>query len=125
MLHIILGNVMKEKGLSSHQAAKQIGVSHTTIIRILRKEVVDLKTVINIADWLSLKPSELINSMGSTKTSLGDQISSVLALYPQTRDMFGQTIKAIKDGSADPSVLAEIVNYANYRLKNSQSAHGN
>lgn len=124
MLHIILNKVMKERGLSSHQAAKLIGVSHTTILRILREEVVDLKTVINIAGWLELKPSELLNSLGSTKKSLGDQISSVLALYPETREMFRRTIDAIKDGDADPSVLAEIVNYANYRISNTAKRHG-
>src|SRR5215212_9747532 len=42
MLKIALQKVMQDKGLSSHKAAEAIGVSHTTILRALRGETVDV-----------------------------------------------------------------------------------
>jgi transcriptional regulator with XRE-family HTH domain len=115
MLKIVLEHAMKERGLSSHQAASAVGVSHTTILRALRGDVVDLKTVIGIANWLEIRPAELLNSLGN-KNTLGDQVSTLLAQYPDLREAFSAAIKAVNAGTASPAVVADIVQYSMYKL---------
>ena len=50
MLSIVLKNAMDQQRLSSHKAAEAIGVSHTTILRALRGEAVDVETIIKIVE---------------------------------------------------------------------------
>ena len=115
MLKIVLDKAMRDRGLSSHGAAEIVGVSHTTILRALRGDVVDLKTVIAIANWLDLRPSELLNSLGD-KNTLGDQVSTLLAEYPELKEVIKEATKSIGDGRASPELLADIVQYAMYKL---------
>ena len=115
MLKIVLKQAMKDRGLSSHGAAEAVGVSHTTILRALRGDIVDLGTVIGIANWLEIRPSELLNSLGD-KNTLGDQVATLLALYPSLKEVFEAAIKQIDAGDADPAMLADIVQYSIFKL---------
>src|SRR5687768_10090744 len=65
MLQILLENAMREKRLSAREAAEEIKVSHTTILRALKGEAVDVETIIKFANFLNIRPSELLNSMAT------------------------------------------------------------
>ena len=115
MLKQILRDTLRKKGLSSHKAADEIGTSHTTILRALRGDIVDLATIIKIADWLGIRPSELLNSM--SKSRLSDQLLTLLAGFPELRSVLEEALISIKNESADPAIIADIVSYASYKLK--------
>lgn len=118
MLQIVLERAMKEKGLSSHKAAEAIGVSHTTILRALRGEMVDVDTIIKIGDFLKVRPSELLNSM-STDTALSDQLAVLLSHSPEFEEELRDAVERVKGGALEPAVLKDIVSYALYKLKSS------
>jgi transcriptional regulator with XRE-family HTH domain len=118
MLKIVLRKVMHEKGLSSHKAAEAIGVSHTTILRALRGEAVDVDTIIKIANYLHIRPSELLNSM-STETSLPDKLAALLSHSRELESELQQAVERVEAGELDPGVVRDIVNYAFYKLNSS------
>ena len=70
MLEIMLQRAMRNRGPSSHKVASEIGVSHTTILRALRGDTIYVNTIIKIANLLKVRPSELLNSMSTFRTSL-------------------------------------------------------
>jgi hypothetical protein len=83
MLKVKLKQEMKNRGLSTRQVAKEISKSHTTVLRALRGEIVDLDTIYKISDWLGVKPATLINSLANTKSALPDQIAVMLGKHPR------------------------------------------
>ena len=116
MLQIILEKAMQEQGLSSHKAAERIGVSHTTILRALRGEAVDVDTIIKIANFLNVRPSELLNSMSET-ASLPDQLAVLLSHSRELEEELRDAVERINAGQLDVSVLRDIVSYAQFRLQ--------
>ena len=115
MLQIVLRKAMDERGLSSHKAAEAIGVSHTTILRALRGEAVDVDTIIKIANFLGIRPSELLNSM-STDATLPDQLAALLGHSPQLEEELKDAVERVQAGALDPAVVKDIVSYALYKL---------
>jgi transcriptional regulator with XRE-family HTH domain len=121
MLAVKLSQVMEEKGLSPRQVAKEVGVSHTTILRAVRGDIVDVKTIIQLSEWLAIKPATLLNSMVTTDMGLPDQIAVLLAGYPLLEKEFAAAIEAVVSGKVAPVIIADIAAYAAYRIKLSSS----
>jgi transcriptional regulator with XRE-family HTH domain len=105
---------MADRNLSSHTAAEEIGTSHTTILRALRGDNIDVDTIIKIANWLKIRPSELLNSMSDT--SLADQIAVLLSHSPELEDELKDAAERVKAGALDRAVLQDIISYALYKL---------
>ena len=60
LLVILLEQRMRERSLSIREAAKEIGVSHTTISRIINEQTTaDIYTLIAVSKWLGCTPSSL------------------------------------------------------------------
>lgn len=117
MLQTILQEAMADRNLSSHTAAEEIGTSHTTILRALRGDRVDVDTIIKIANWLKIRPSELLNSMSDT--SLADEIAVLLSHSRELEEELKDATERVKAGVLDPAVLRDIVSYALYKLNTS------
>ncbi len=61
MLDFILRQAMEQKEVSAREVARQTGVAHTTVIRILHRENVDLDTIKKICAWLKIDPMYVVN----------------------------------------------------------------
>lgn len=120
MLQILLQKAMQEHKppLSSHKAADLIGVSHSTILRALRGDTVDVDTIIKIANWLNVRPSELLNSMSDAST-LSEQIAVILSHSPALEEELKEAVRRVKNGSLDPEILRDITSYALYKIGSS------
>ena len=121
MLQTILRNEMQRRGLSSHTAAEAIGVSHTTILRALRGDKIDVDTIVKIANFLILRPSELLNSMSDT--SLADQIAALLSHSRELEDQLREAVSKVKKGDMEPALLKDVVSYALYKFQSGGSAN--
>jgi transcriptional regulator with XRE-family HTH domain len=115
MLDIVLRNAMQERGLSSHKVAEAIGVSHTTILRALKGDTVDIETIIKIANFLNVRPSEMLNSM-PTDATLPDQLAALLSHSPELEETLRDAVQRVKAGELKPGTIADIVSYARYRI---------
>lgn len=122
MLQTLLQNQMNTRNLSSHGAADEIGCSHTTILRALRGEKIDVETLIKIANWLHVRPSELLNSMGDT--SLADDIAVLLLHSPELEAELKDAAERVRAGVLDQAVLRDIVSYALYKLRSGDNSAG-
>ncbi len=120
MLQTLLKDEARKRGWSSRKMAQEIGVSHTTILRALRGELVDLDTLIGIADWLGVRPSDLLNSFSKRK---GADLSAVIAVLieriPALKEPLQAAAEAVQAGTVDPSIVEDIVTYATYKLEKS------
>lgn len=121
MLKVKLSQEMKKKGLSTRQVAKEIGTSHTTILRTLRGEIVDVATILKFGEWMGVKPSILINSLADTKSALPDQIAVMLGKHPRLEAEFSKAIQAVVEEKVDPAIIEDIAAYAAYKINLSSS----
>ena len=120
MLQTLLKDEARKRGWSSRKMAEEIGVSHTTIIRAMRGDLVDLDTLIAIADWAGVRPSDLLNSFSKRK---GADLSAVIAVLieriPALKEPLQAAAEAVQAGTVDPSIVEDIVTYATYKLEKS------
>ena len=116
MLATLLKEKCKTLDYSSRQAAKEVGVSHATILRALRGDVIDLETLIKMSDWLNVKPHTLRNTFSSFDAGLADRIAVIIDRHPKLRSVFAKAIELIVNDEADPYILDDIAAYAVYRL---------
>jgi transcriptional regulator with XRE-family HTH domain len=117
MLQKVLESAMKEKGLGARKVGAILGVSHTTVLRAMRGEQIDLDTLIKIADWLKIRPSALLDSMG--EADVESKIDVLVEAYPELQKVLADAAVAIENGQADPSIIKDIVAYAEYRIQSS------
>ena len=115
MLKTALQAAMQHRGLSSHSAAAEIGVSHTTVLRALRGDAVDVDTLVKIADWLHVRPSELLNSL-SSRATLSEDLSVLLSHSSELEQVLGDLVQSIEDGKMNKAVLDEVVAFAQYKF---------
>ena len=116
MLNQLVRNVMKKRGLSSRDVAKEISVSHTTVLRVLRGDYIDVETLVKFGDWLDVRPADLINSI-STKNSLSDKVSALIQSHAGLEKIFLRVVAEIENGNLTPDVIDEFVSFMDYREK--------
>jgi len=117
MLQNVLDGVMKEKGLSARDVGKILNVSHTTVIRALQGEQIDLSTLIKLAEWLKIRPSVLLDTLGD-EAEVGAKIEFLTEAFPELRIVLEKAAEAVEAGQADPAIIKDIVAYAEYRIQN-------
>src|SRR5512143_3774290 len=100
MLQTLLKDVAKERGLSARDLGAEIGVSHTTLLRAMRGEVVDLDTLILIADYLKVRPSTLLDGFGKTDNTVVS-MSALIEAEPGLAKVFEEASRAIAEGRAE------------------------
>lgn len=116
MLSTMLEAKLKEEGLSIRQAAKITGVAHSTILRTLRGESIDLETVLSFAKWLEVKPATLLNAMSENDT-LAEKLTIVLKQSPKLADTFEEAIGKFVEGKIPLAIVNDIAAYASYRIR--------
>ena len=114
MLATLIKKKCLELELSSRQAAEVIGVAHTTVLRGLRGESIDLETLVKFSEWLEVKPHTLLNSMSAAKDSLSDQIAVMLEGNSDLAGEFEKAIAAIAKGRVEPAIVEDIAIYITY-----------
>ena len=115
MLEIFLKKAMQDRGLSSRSLADALGMSHSTILRALKGESIDLDTVLKLANYFNVRPSDLLNSMSADAT-FPDQLAALLSHSPELEQELADAVERVRAGNLDPNVIKEIVSYARYRL---------
>jgi len=117
MLQNVLSGKMKEENLSARDVGKELDVSHTTILRVLQGEQIDLSTLIKLAEWLRMRPSVLLDNLGE-EVDVDTKIDMLTGAYPELKAVLEKAAEAVENGEADPAIIKDIVSYAEYRIQN-------
>lgn len=116
----IVRKKMKEQGLSLRNAAKQIGVSHTTVSRLLEGVQPDLLTVTKFCDWCDVSPTQVLDV--SYDTTIGEeekilkQLSIIITSDPRLKSSFSKMLGL--DGSVriPDETIIEILDFIVFKV---------
>jgi transcriptional regulator with XRE-family HTH domain len=114
MLSDVLKREMQSRDLSVRQAAKEIGVSHSTIFRVLRGDPFDVPTLIAVATWLNVRPSTLLDNIAKSDTV--NEIAMLIESNPGILDVLKDALEAVRKQQANPEIIQDIISYAVYKL---------
>jgi len=108
---------MRKNDLSMRSAAANIGVSHTTLIRILHDEPYDVPTAEKVANWLNVPVSTLLDINQPGEDGLARQIALVLRQEPALAKVFGEAMARLADGRIKPETIRALASYAASQLE--------
>lgn len=115
-LGALLKDGLRSRGVSTRSAARQMGIAHTTLLRIENGKPADVGTLLKICAWLGVKPASVLNADGMGQDVLAAQIAVILEMDPKLARVFSEAMARIISGAMKPETLRDLVAYANYRL---------
>jgi transcriptional regulator with XRE-family HTH domain len=124
MLNVLLRAKMDRDRLSSHRVAERIGVAHTTILRALRGEAIDLPTLVKIANFLGVRPSGLIDALPDGPADLSDQLALLLSHSPDLEAQLRNAVVGVKAGKLQVEDVREVLQFALFKLSGVADAKG-
>jgi transcriptional regulator with XRE-family HTH domain len=116
-----LQNLVKEeldvRHISYRKAASEIGIAHTTLIRIVEGYQADVPTVQKIALWLKVSPSSLMDTL---ETGDGDDvvraIATIISSEPELAAIFIEAGERFQKGTMSLDEVRELARYAAWRF---------
>lgn len=117
-LQQLITEELTTRRLSYRKAAREIGIAHTTLIRIIAGEPCDMPTVQKIATWLNVSPSALVDSMGNGNEhqEVINAIVAVISAEPELEYVFLEAGNRLQNGTMSPEEFRELVRYAAFRF---------
>jgi DNA-binding Xre family transcriptional regulator len=117
MFNLILRTAMEEKHVSAREVARQTGVAHTTIIRILQHENVDLDTIKKVCGWLKIDPMYVVNLDSGQEEKewlwkVGMMVESNTELHIAMKRVF----KNIDHQEINPRIINEICEFIAFAI---------
>ncbi len=122
-----LGELMKQelrkRGVSAREAGREMGVAHTTIMRIIDGKPASLETLIKVAEWLKVDKADLIGAELETEEGLAATIAVLIDAEPGLGVVFRDAAEAVSRGEISADVVREIARYATWRIQDEQRKH--
>jgi transcriptional regulator with XRE-family HTH domain len=115
MIKELLDAKVRERGLSYRTAAAEIGVSHSTVMRVLKGGPADVPTLLKICKWLNVEPAMILNS--EENASAQAVFSSIAEATPGLMDVLQGATEDFKEGLLTAEDLEEITSFIAFRLK--------
>jgi transcriptional regulator with XRE-family HTH domain len=115
---VLLEAEMRDRHLSMREAAEEIGVTHTTISRILRGRPVSVTTLTNVARFLKIDPGNLLETE-NVDEQLTKDIMTIIGHEPALAGVMHEVAEKAKSGEIPPETFREIIRYAMWRLRES------
>jgi transcriptional regulator with XRE-family HTH domain len=117
MLAQVLQAELNKRGWSTRDLGKLLGVSHTTIIRILKGGTIEIDTMKKVCDWLHISVGDAVSAAaGEGKTALASKVAILIEREPKLARVFEDAIGDFEGGKLSLEELDDIIAYASYRL---------
>ena len=116
MLDQILKEELAKRGLSIREAAREIGVAHTTVARMVQGITVDIGTLQKTCDWLGIQLSTVLNVEDKSELGLTSKLAMILEKQPELAGVFAEALDELEAGHLTTADLADIMGYAAYRI---------
>ena len=92
-LGVNLAQIRGNKGIGIREAAKEIGISPTTLTRIENGNIPDLQTFKKVCDWIGADPGSVIGSNSSNNNN----VPQVAVHFRKNQTMAPDVAKALAD----------------------------
>lgn len=108
LLRSLVRDRLETNRMSIRAAAREIGIAHTTLVRVLDGKMVDYSTMAKINRWI--RPPDNGHDLGvnSTEQELANDLSAFLGNKPGLCQTFRSLITAYADGSIQHKDLLAI-----------------
>ncbi len=117
MFHQILRTAMSEKQVSAREVARQTGVAHTTIIRILQDENVDLDTIKKVCGWLQIDPMYVVNlDSGQEEKQWLWKLGMMVESYPNLHLAMRRAFRNVDINHVNPRIINEICEFIAFAM---------
>ncbi|MEL7591757.1 MAG: helix-turn-helix transcriptional regulator [Anaerolineaceae bacterium] len=116
MLDELLKDEMRKRGLSTREAAREIGVAHTTVARMMQGITVDIPTLQKTCNWLGIQVSTVLNVEDKSELGLTSKLAMILEKQPELAGVFAEALDELEAGHLSTDDLADIMGYAAYRI---------
>lgn len=116
MLAKLLKTALDEREISVREAAQEMGVSHTTVHRVLNGENPAHVTLLKITNWLGTPAEAFAVVERSSVDGIAGQLLVFIEKNPKLREEFTKVLKAYREGEINEHDVEDIINYVNYRL---------
>lgn len=116
MLDKILKEELAKRGLSIREAAREIGVAHTTVARMVQGITVDIGTLQKTCDWLGIQLATVLNVEDKSELGLTSKLAMILEKQPELAGVFAEALDELEAGHLTTTDLADIMGYAAYRI---------
>jgi transcriptional regulator with XRE-family HTH domain len=121
MFRVILENELDRRGMSIREAAKEIGISHTTLIAAKDgTRSMDVSTALAIAKWVGVPLSTLVeeaNPEESGKSGLLYAVAMVLEAAPELEKTFRAAAEELAAGTLSLNDFKDLAEYAAYKIR--------
>ena len=111
-----LNEFMKLENLSLRAAAIKIGVSHSTIDRVLKGEMVEIDTLTKFSEFLKIPIDDLIGQSKEINKRF-DRISNLFSIEPELAEVLDKMVKGIKSGDIDKKIITEVSAFTAFRIR--------
>lgn len=111
----LVRQAIEKRGLSIRAAAREIGVAHTTLNRVIDGQDIDVGTIVKVCDWLGVPVSTALNTF-SSKETLPEKLAVLIEAEPKLKEVFEQAMGDLENGSLSTNDLSDIVSYAAYKI---------
>ena len=115
MIRKLLVDEIKWRGLSVRAAAQEIGVAHTTVIRLLDGKPGDLETMRKVCSWLNVEMATILSSHEKSEKALAEKFAIILERNPGLYQMFEEYYEKLETKEIDLRDLEEILAFLIFR----------
>jgi len=117
MLSRLFKREIYRRHMSYRHAAKEIGISHTTAIRVRDEANVDLSTIKKISKWLGTDCANMVPTKTAGDEKLYAGLLILLDRDPDVRKRFLELCDAVEAEEIPHDVIDEIVRYADFKIE--------
>ena len=116
MLAKVLREALEERNMSSRKAASEIGVAHTTVIRIMEGQSPSHTTLKKIGEWLGTPEQAFALLDRDGASGIAAKLMIFLTKNPALGDKFENMIDGYEQGEVSDADMDDILGYIAYRL---------
>ena len=117
-LDVLVAQALKDRKLSLRKAAKEIGLAHTTVARLVQGESYDVRTLLQVCSWLRVKPCDVLNAEGEVggPSQVASQLAVFLQLHPGLMAKMEEVLGGQGKNPLRTETVQEILAYLSYRI---------
>ncbi len=120
----LIKDYMQKRNLGLRPAAREIGISHTTLDRVLKGDIPNIPSAQKLAKWLNVPMEDILNAYKDDKAGLAAKVALAIEVEPQLEQVFTEAMSRIEEGTMTIDTFRELIRYMSFRLRESEVGTG-